>query len=50
MEIEQFVGSLKPFTKLFLAGSIFTSILLSLKIVSPNRLLLLVPSTLHYVR
>lgn len=46
MEFEDFVGSLKPFTKIYMAGSVLCGLIMTLKLLDPYYLVLIVPDTL----
>lgn len=46
MEIEDFVDSMKPFTKIFIGSSLLCGLVLTLKLVDPYYFVLLVPETL----
>lgn len=46
MEFEDFVTSLKPFTKIYMGASILCGLVMTLKILDPYYLVLIVPDTL----
>lgn len=47
MEIEEFVGSIKPFSKIYIFSSLICGIILTLKVVSPYYFVLMVPQNLY---
>lgn len=49
MEFDQFVTSLKPFTKILMVGIIIEATLVSLSIVDPKRLVMLFPEQWTHV-
>ncbi len=49
MELDQFVRSLKPFTKIFMGCSVVVGLIMTLKLINPYYLVLVVPSTFHHV-
>lgn len=46
MEIEDFVGSMKPFTKIFIGASLVCGLILTLQLINPYYFVLIVPETL----
>lgn len=46
MEVEEFVGSLKPFSKIYMAGSLLCGLIVTFKLLDPYYLVLIVPDTL----
>lgn len=46
MQIEEFLSSLKPFSKLFIFGSLIVGAMVSLSILNPQLFVLLVPKDL----
>ena len=49
MDFDQFIESLKPFTKIYLVGALLIGILTTMKLVSPLYLVMQAPDYIYHV-
>ena len=49
MELDNFVQTLKPITKIYLAGNVICGLLLVMKIINPIHLILFLPKNPFHV-
>jgi hypothetical protein len=49
MEFDQFVSSLKPFTKIVLAGIVIEAVLVTMTIIDPKHFVIILPDQWNHV-